>query len=182
MAITFHPDGSITGAKMHQTGMVLQVVEAKITSPITLNVPTSWGDVSGLAVTISPTLSNSRILLTGMINHSYVDQHIGARVVRVIGGSQTIPTGWLGDGSGSRTQTLTGNWGFSTEANDGNEPLNINIIDTDHNTTSAITYKFQMYEYSSSSQEAHFNRSHNDTNAAYSYRGVSTLIATEIAA
>ena len=111
------------------TGKILQVVEMKKTDTTSINPSTSWADVSGLAITITPTSASNKILLTGMINHSHVGQHIGSRIVRSVGGSDAIPTGWVADASGSRTQTLTGNWGFSAEANDGNEMLNISIID-----------------------------------------------------
>jgi len=204
MAITFDGSGTVTGisvgglpdgivdtdmiaanavtAAKRGAGAIIQVVEMKKTDTTSINPSTSWADVSGLAITITPTSASNKILLTGMINHSHVGQHIGSRIVRSVGGSDAIPTGWVGDASGSRTQTLTGNWGFSAEANDGNEMLNISIIDDSHNTTSAITYKFQMFEYSSSSEIAYFNRSHNNTDAAYSYLAVSTMIAMEVAA
>ena len=179
------PDGSIASADLAAGvgGKVLQIVETKITDVKSLATTTSWQDMPGFSVTITPSAANSKILVKAMINHSNRANHTGGRFVRSVGGSVAIPTGWVGDASSSRTQSSIGNtYDLWYAGADSNAPLSFELIDDSHNTTSAITYKLQFYCYQSGSYYVYLNRPWHDTDAAYTYRAVSSISAMEIAA
>ena len=172
--------GNLTGIT---TGKVLQVQETKITDVKSLATTTSWQDMPGFSVTITPSASNSKILVKAMINHSNRINHIGGRFVRSVGGSVAIPTGWVGDASSNRTQSSIGNcYDLWYQGQDSNAALPFELIDDSHNTTSAITYKLQFYCYQSGSYYVYLNRPWHDTDASYTYRAVSSISAMEIAA
>ena len=158
-----------------------QIVETKITDTKSLAATNSWQDMSGFNVTITPTATNSKILVKAMINHSNRTNHTGGRLVRSVGGTVAIPTGWVGDASGSRTQSSLGNiYDLWYSGVDSNAAVSFEMIDDSHSTTSAITYKLQFFTYQSGSYVVYLNRPTTDADAAYSYRAVSSIIAMEI--
>jgi len=180
--ITLSSDGKVTFPNT-STGKVLQIVETKITDTKSLATTNSWQDMSGFNVSITPTATNSKILVKAMINHSNRNNHIGGRLVRSVGGTVTVPTGWVGDSDGSRTQSSLGNvYDLWYAGVDSNAAVSFEMIDDSHNTTSAITYKLQFFCYVSGSYTVYLNRPMTDADAAYTYRAVSSFIAMEIAA
>ena len=179
------PDGIIQSADLATGvgGKVLQVQQTKITDVKSLATTNSWQDMPGFSVTITPSATNSKILVRAMINHSNRINHTGGRFVRSVGGTVAVPTGWVGDASGSRTQSSIGNcYDLWYSGNDSNAALPFEMIDDSHNTTSAITYKLQFYCYYSGSYYVYLNRSWHDTDAGYTYRAVTSISAMEIAA
>ena len=63
MAITFHPDGRVTGNKVTQSGMVLQVVEGSTENRIEITNGTgTWHDTN-LKATITPSSASSKVLV-----------------------------------------------------------------------------------------------------------------------
>ena len=158
-----------------------QIVETKITDTKSLATTNSWQDMSGFNVTITPTAADSKILVKAMVNHSNRTNHTGARLVRSVGGTVSVPTGWVGDAAGSRTQSSFGNlYDIHYSGVDSNAAVHFEMIDDSHNTTSAITYKLQWFCYQSGSYVVYLNRPTTDADAAYSYRAVSSIIAMEI--
>ena len=61
----------------------------------------------------------------------------------------------------------------------GQAVTTMTFLDTSHNTTSEITYKIYIQSYNGTYQH-NYNRSYNDDNAAYTYRGMSTITIQEI--
>ena len=175
-------DGTI--ATTATSGKILQVVETKITARSSVNMSTTMTDVPGFAVTITPTSASNKIRLTAMINHSSRQQHGGGRFVRSVGGVDAVPTGWIGDAAGSRTRSTTGNMygNIYIDANgtDSNFAIPCFLIDDSHNTTQAITYKFQISNVSGS-YPMKFNTADDDDGAA-THVAVSSMIVEEIAA
>ena len=158
-----------------------QIVETKITDTKSVAATTSWQDMPGFSVTITPSSTSSKILVKAMINHSNRSNHTGGRLVRSVGGSVAVPTGWVGDASSSRTQSSLGNvYDIWYSGNDSNGALPFEMIDDSHNTTSAITYKLQFFCYQSGSYYVYLNRPWGDDNQGYTYRAVSSIIAMEI--
>ena len=179
------PDGSIASADLAAGvgGKVLQIVETKITDVKSLATTNSWQNMPGFSVTITPSAANSKILVKAMINHSNRINHTGGRFVRSVGGTDTVPTGWVGDASSNRTQSSIGNcFDLWYQGQDSNAALPFELIDDSHNTTSAITYKLQFYCYQSGSYYVYLNRPWHDTDASSTYRAVSSISAMEIAA
>lgn len=165
-------------------GKILQIVETKITSKSSVNMTTTFTDVPGFSVTITPSSASNKIRLFAMINHSSRQQHGGGRFVRSVGGTDAVPTGWIGDAAGSRTRSTTGNlYGnvyIDSNGTDSNFAIPCILIDDSHGTTSAITYKFQIHNVSGS-YPIKFNTADDDDGAA-TYVAVSSMIVEEIAA
>ena len=175
---------AVTDAKSTITsGKVLQVQKTIITAASGEQMSTSFQNLSGYAVTITPSSASNQIYLTGHINCESHQQYCTLRFVRIVGGSSANPAGFRGDaGSSSEIQSCFGNLyrsGYHDAHNNVNESFH--LFDTDHNTTSAITYQLQ-YMNSAGTYNIFFNRSHSMPNAAHSYRCMSSIIAMEIAA
>ena len=180
------PAGSVTSATLANsvtTGKVLQVQKTIITAASGEQMSTSFQNLSGYAVTITPSSASNYIYLTGHINCESHQQYCTLKFGRTIGGVETNPAGFRGDaGSGSEIQSCFGNLyrsGYHDAHNNVNESFH--LFDTDHNTTNAITYQLQ-YMNSAGAYNIFFNRSHSMPNAAHSYRCMSSIIAMEIAA
>tara|TARA_R100000773_G_scaffold43187_1_gene41279 strand:- start:265 stop:834 length:570 start_codon:yes stop_codon:yes gene_type:complete len=189
MAVVINGNGAVTGLtalpdSAMASGSVIQVVETKITAKSSVNMTTTYTDVAGFSVTITPSSASNKIKLTAMINQSSIENHGGGRFVRSVGGTDTIPTGWIGDASGNRTQSTTGNL-FAIvfqdhNGSDVNFAIPVTLIDDSHSTTSAITYKFQV-SCISGTFPIRFNTADDDDIAA-THVAVSSLIAEEIVA
>jgi len=188
-------DGSITTAKLangaatqakrsYATGEVIQVKKTVITAPTGENMQTSYNVVGGgFEITISPTSASNHIYLMGHINMESHQQYCSLKFGRYIGGVESNPSGFNGDQGGSnQVSGWSGNlYRAGNHDSYGNTNQPFNLIDTDHNTTNAITYKLQVTNSSGSgSYSVFFNRGHNDSNATFAYRAVSTIIAMEI--
>ena len=160
-------------------GKIGQIVSTVKTDTTSVNA-TSFTDVSGMSIAITPSASTSKVLLMGQIVTMNLDQYSYFRMVRDIGGGgYSAPTGFVGDASGSRIQTTGGNLYVNP---DGHKSMSsgFNLMDTP-NTTSACTYKLQMRN-SAGSYTTYFNRSASDPDTNAGFRSVSSLIAMEIMA
>ena len=179
--ITF-PDATGTVDTTARAGNILQVVQTSITSRESMYVTASYTDCPGLfSIQITPQASTSKILVMAMINQKNYNQHYGMRFVRRVGGADAIPSGTIGDASSSRSQSMSGNvYSIGYHGVDSNQAIPMNFVDHNHATTSTITYQLQAHN-SGSAYYMYFNSSHADTDASYSYRAVSTIIAMEIA-
>jgi hypothetical protein len=158
-------------------GGILQVKKTLITSTISTTIShTSYTDVSGFSVSITPTASNSVILLLGMINSSSVTDGANRIRYKLLRGSTDIT---VPDSFGSRQ---TGFYAPEYDT-DGYEPSNGSLIwwDTPA-TTSSTTYKLQaITNYASGTQVAYINRSHSpDGDNLDNARTVSSIVAIEI--
>ena len=167
-------DGIITNAKLVTPGKVLQVLSTTKTDTFTTTSATKV-DITGLSVAITPSSSSNKILITGRIN---------------IGLNRTAPYLYpifllrdateicIHDSASNRTRATTGGqWGAS--ANDPTFDYCIEFLDSP-STTSATTYKLQMF--SESSGTAYVNRGkENDGDSAITGRFTSVITVMEIA-
>jgi hypothetical protein len=134
-------------------------------------------DVPGLQPTITPTSTSSKILLltdVAISTNSSGGYRVGARVVRRIGGSDSII--FQGSANGDRTRTMwashvTGLNGFMHRAN-------IQHLDSP-NTTSAITYVFQLHRIDGG--PTCVNLGCNDANASSHGAPISSVTLLEVA-
>jgi len=154
---------------------ILQVKKTLITSTISTTCTSSaYSDVSGFSVTITPTSSNSQILLLGLINSSHVTESGQRMRFRLLRGSTDIT---VPDSSGSR-QT-----GFFTPEYDTDDyectTGSLTWWDSPA-TTSATTYKLQVTTNNSSSNVAYINRSRTDSDNVDHVRTVSSIVAIEV--
>jgi hypothetical protein len=171
-------DSSITKAKMAAsgawapTGTVLQVVSTAKTDTFS-TTSTSFTDVTGLSVSITPTSSSSTILVLVQIGLLSINGTNRA-ALRIVRGSTAIDVGAT---AGSRTLATTS---FSTGGTDiASQPAGMVFLDSPA-TTSATTYKVQAV-LASSADTLYLNRNATDTDSSTFYRTASTITVMEIA-
>jgi hypothetical protein len=164
--ITFEDAGS---------GAVLQVVSTTKTDTFS-TTSSSYTDVTGLSVSITPTSATSKILVLTNVNLSGSTRYHGMQLVR---NSTAIG---IGDASSVRSRVTVA--AFSNEDNSSDAFIMKNVsasfLDAP-STTSSTTYKVQVRYLWTGTQTTYVNRAPNDGDAAYSSRGISTITVMEIA-
>ena len=155
------------------SGSIIQVVQTVKTDSFSTNTGSSYVDVTGMSVTITPSSSSNKILIIPSLNLiSEVSHRHGFRILR---GTNEIH---IGDTAGNRRRATSG---------EGNPPTNVNnnhyctpFLDSP-STTSAITYKIQVIGEGSNTN-IYVNRTENDDNGSDKFRFASSMLAMEIAA
>ena len=181
-------DGSIVNADINSSaaiasskisgslGKILQVVSTTQTSVSSVSVAS--GAFANLAptVTITPSSSSNKVLVTsaievscevGQINHDY----------RLLANGSVV-TAAIGDASGSRRQATGTNESYHSESS---ALICINFLHS-ANTNSAVTYSIQVGHSSSSTRTIYCNRSGSDGNDSKIGRYTSTITVMEVAA
>jgi hypothetical protein len=162
------------------TGKILQVVSSVKSDTASFDLSSGYFSSStqtGIQVSITPSNTNNKILLFGMINVDVAGQQYNIGVAFDKDGS--IISGATGDADGSRKRVTALGSGY---ANDQYAPtINLSYLDT-AGGTSAITYGLLVNNPSSISRTVYINRSVSDLSSAYGRRAVSTLTAMEVAA
>ena len=148
-------------------GSVLQVVSTTKTDAFS-TTSTSYVDITGLSVSITPTSNTSKILVILSISGSE-QSGWGYQLLR---GSTAI---CIGDSGGGSRKQASG--GMSVRDTNGINNGSVNFLDSPA-TTSSTTYKVQMYVPSST---GYVNRTYGDVDASYTARTASTITVMEIA-
>jgi len=164
---------AVGGLSARQTGEVLQVVSTNKTDTFSTS-STSYVDVTGLSVSITPSSASNKILVLFQVNgsQSYAASRAYVRLMRDSTGIN------LGAAAGSRTPALGG---FSTSDNSiPSAPISGNFLDSPA-TTSSITYKIQL-SMTAGSGGAYINQTQQDSNESTQLRMASTITVMEIAA
>jgi hypothetical protein len=149
-------------------GKVLQVVSVTKTDIFTISANTQ-ADITGLAVTITPSLATSKILVTVHVSGS--SAYDGVLMLYI--GSSIVAQG---DAAGVRHLGVSE---FPSTNIPGSAPSNSSAFLDSPATTSAITYKMAA---KMNSQPGYINRSTTDANAAHDPRTISTIYVMEIGA
>ena len=153
------------------SGKLGQVVSATKTDTFT-TTSTSFVDVTGLSVSITPTATNSKIFIVVDLVGGAVPTTVAMFGVLLRNSTQIA----LADAASSRTRAS----GFlQTTNNDSCAMMSINFLDSPA-TTSATTYKMQIAANAVSTVAV--NRSISDSNSAAFGRTVSTITVMEILA
>ena len=153
-------------------GAVLQVVQAQKTDTFSAQ-STTFVDVTGLSVSITPVSASNKILVMTSVNVG-PDQHSDLRILR---DSTAIA---IGDAAGIRIRSTNHFYrGFTNGIYDV-IPTNMIWLDSPA-TTSALTYKIQVASPYGPSYLTTINRAANDDNDLYTGRTVSTITVMEIA-
>ena len=139
MAITIHPNGLVTGGKIRSSGSVIQVVSQAFDpyGDTGLRADSGTYSDSGMTISITPTLSTSKILAisTGTSFGYKTSSDNVNYLMRLIATHASISTLQLREievrksGEGSSTSRLFDSWTM--------------VSNHDHNTTQTITYKVQ---------------------------------------
>ena len=161
-------DGVPTGGG----GGIVQVKSVTKTDPFD-TLSTSFTDITGLSVSITPKFSTSKILVTYHTNAAMEDiAHVGA--LRLVRDSTPI---FVGDAAGSRTRASNFVKNLSGGAIETHN-YSGQILDSPA-TTSSVTYKIQGLTLVAGRQ-LNINKSYADTDGATQARTASSITVMEI--
>ena len=148
-------------------GSILQVVST-IKTDTASHDTTTWTDISGLSLSITPSSASNKVLIS--FNASGSTPNIG--FVRIVRDSTAIG---VGDSSSSRVPCTC----MFHRSGDGNllESFSFTHLDSP-STTSAVTYKLQWRDESGT---IYLNRSQNDSDGSSGARTASVITAMEVA-
>ena len=165
--------GGMTWEEPAGGGKVLQVVQTVKTDTESVS-GSSFTDVSGLNVAITPSASNSKILITLSMTYGTSG---GASFVagKLLRGSTVI--GLATDIQGSCTAA---SFGMNTQEDAQTYNLNYTFLDSP-STTNETTYKIQMSPQRNGSRTFRLNRP-GTTSDSNRFQGTTTLTAMEISA
>ena len=161
--------GAITGSIL-PAGSILQVVQDTKTDTFTTS-STSFVDVTGLSVSITPSSASSKILIFANLNWNIYNGHGSARLYR---DAVSIAKG---DSAGSRIRST---WHNSDSAQPDIVSASMVWLD-EPATTSATTYKIAVAVPYSGTYTVAVNRSSSDPDAAYQSRVPSSITVMEVA-
>jgi hypothetical protein len=159
---------------------VLQVVQTVKTDTFTTSSTTPV-DVTGLSATITPSSTSSKILILTDVAYSIALNNYIVGFIRLAGGNAG---NYIGDASSNRTRT-TKQLTFSTSGDIQASMFNFGATYLDSpNTTSATTYKVQVWLTSNSASPLVTvnRRGSGFDDAAYSGVGASSITVMEISA
>ena len=165
-------DGAVTSAKLASGtgGKVLQVVSANKTDTFT-SASSSFVDLTGITVNITPSATSSKILV--MCSLSLSVDNGGAPQLKLLRDSTALN---LADAAGSRGRTTTS---YVISATDVIASVPITFLDSP-SSTSQLTYKVQGFGYNTNT--IYVNRTIDDADAAYRQRTGSSITVMEIGA
>ena len=163
----------------YTTAGLIQSRAKQITNATSISTATTFVTPTGFTHTITPTSASNHIIVTFNICYASRNQYGGARILRTIGGSDSYPTGWLGDANGNRGRSKDGNNYAMPADNQTQTMAHYVLIDTDHNTTNEITYSLQQNSYQNT-YNFYYNRSHDYGNNNYNYTGSSSILLQEV--
>ncbi len=157
------------------TGKIVQIVQATKTD-VDSSSDTTWEDIVGMSLTITPSSSSSKILIS-------VHAMIGVWAtypchLKILRGTTDIHKGDALSGLGNATR-LTAT--FCDTYSISGSMVNFEYLDSP-NTTSATTYKLQWKQPYAGGYTMWINRCQNNTNDDITWSGASNMIAKEVAA
>jgi hypothetical protein len=152
-------------------GKLGQVVSTAKTDTFTMS-STTYADITGLSVSITPSSTSSKVLVIADISIDN-DPVQGSPFVQIVRDSTAIG---IGDAAGSRRRaTGQGNSGNTSVL----QSLAVSFLDSPA-TTSATTYKIQIANQAADA--VYVNRSRVDTDSSVYGRTISTITVMEILA
>ena len=173
--LTTASSGQIIPKAALPTGSVLQVVSTTKTDTASTSSGT-FGDITGLSVSITPTSASSKILVLLNVTGGNND---GGAAVQLVRDSTAIAIAT--SASGNRINASFGNYYNNTDAN-SMRGHGLTHLDSPA-TTSALTYKAQFrVGQTGAGREFYVNRANGNDDATYNIRTVSTITVMEIAA
>tara|TARA_R100001460_G_scaffold9582_2_gene22969 strand:- start:227 stop:847 length:621 start_codon:yes stop_codon:yes gene_type:complete len=170
-------DGTVLTTTNPKAGNIIQVVSTTKTDSFS-TTSSSYVDITGMTVSITPQSNNSKILLEVILNYGgAVNMYGGIKVLRDsthIGVSTAVSLG----------NQVNASFGLGTLSADSvNSDFKLltaafKILDTP-STTNAITYKLQVY--TRGTVEFNLNRPNGNHNDVYVIGGTSSITAQEVA-
>jgi hypothetical protein len=159
-----------SGSQLVQPGSILQVVSTTKTDTFS-TTSTSFTDITGLSVSITPSSTSSKIMVFGSVNVGSAAGQVGA-FINLIRESTNI---YVGDTAGSRISAS----GYSiATSNQTTEHMGVTFLDSPA-TTSSVTYKLALK--ASVGSLIGVNRTVADVNDVNNPRTPSTITVMEVA-
>ena len=152
-------------------GVIVQVIQTLKTDVFTTNTEDSWVDVTGMSVSITPTSTNSKILIS--LNTNVSNGSSVLHMAQILRGSTAIGVDTFA--SVEHASAI-----FDSESDDTSDRsrnvghMKIELLDSP-STTSATTYKMQLWKNASGNM--HVNRRALNTAVG----STSTITAYEVA-
>ena len=161
-------------------GSILQAVSSTKTDTSSTYAGSGGFHDSGLSVSITPSHANNKILLIASIHaHCTGPQNNHGVILRKgTGGSYSTLTAANAATSGNIMTLIAAATGVNTYDASG---LSFNYLDT-AGSTSATTYRCDLFNPSSITRTVYVNRGANEANEGYYARAASWIIAMEVAA
>ena len=163
------------GLPSGSSGGIIQVKSATKTDTFTKASNTSFQDVPGLSVSITPTRSDSKILIMYDMGWGSNNGHCSCRLMR-----DSTPIK-IGDANGNKTRVTGQMHHAGTNDQYDIEQVSGTFLDSPA-TTSSITYKMQVGTPHSSSHTLFVNYHQEENDAAWVGRSASTITVMEISA
>ena len=174
--ITLSSDGKVAFPNTN-TGKVAQAIQVVKTSKQSVQSQTLV-DISGFELTITPSATSSKILLTTTITACCHSSGV-FNLWRQIGSDAYAQLDtFKGDADGNRLR-VTMQMGQTQTSNTAERSMT--VLDSP-NTTSAVKYKWQIGTPYHSTYKIIVNASDTDSNDVYHTRSISTMTAQEIVA
>ena len=148
------------------SGGIIQVVQAVKTDTASHDT-TTWTDISGLSVTITPQSASNKVL----VSFSGTGSTVNMGFVRIMRGSTVLA---VGDSSGSRVP-CTCQFHRSGDSNYA-ESFGFTYLDSP-STTSSTTYKLQWRDENGT---IYLNRTADDQNSSAGPRAASVITVMEV--
>ncbi len=160
------------GLPSGSSGGIIQIKSATKTDR-QLSNSSSYVDVTGMSVSITPTRSDSKIFI--MINVHVGGDQASYHAYRVLRDSTVVTQGT--HATGNRTNV---SFGGRIDQDYDNYMMSFNFLDSP-STTSATTYKLQVSDaYDSSNRNIVINGTGDDANDTYTLCGTSTITVMEV--
>tara|TARA_R100001079_G_scaffold61728_1_gene31771 strand:+ start:137 stop:748 length:612 start_codon:yes stop_codon:yes gene_type:complete len=184
--IVLAADGSTTISNLSGgVGKILQVVVNEKSDPVSIsgqNNGSTFGDVTGINVTITPTAASSKILVQfclGKVAHN--SNSTGVRFTRSVAGGTATPVKF-GDYSSNKKVVSTNILGTNLINTGHAQAFNYQFVDTpSYSVGQALVYQMQVL--TEGSGNFYVNRTYDDTDNGNIYfaRAFSTITAMEVA-
>ena len=174
-------DSNVTASKLASgaaranfgAGCILQVQQTTVTAATFSTVSTSYVDVTGLSVNITPSSSSNKVIVSGTINASSSSGST-FKIVKVISAVTTDVI--VGTSVGSRTPSYGGTFYEYNSFAAVNQPF---FYMDSPATTNQVTYKIQII--SPDGYTVKLNTSSTDGDVATTLRGISNIVVMEVA-
>lgn len=154
----------------YMPGHIIQVVSATKTDTFSLTSTTSFTDITGLSVNITPSSTSSKILIMLYL----VASQENVPCTRIVRDSTAIG---IGDAASNRIQCTA----MIREGNQYASSPGTPIFLDSPSTTSQITYKAQIAP-EQTGNTVYVNRSHHDQDNVSGHRTISSITVMEVAA
>jgi hypothetical protein len=154
-------------------GKILQVVSATKTDVFSASVASAGTySTDAFTVEITPSSASSKIFISGVINVGSNSGNNRAAAALFRNGTIVLQ----GDAVGSRSRTLMGR--LTPGSDTAVTAAGFSLLDSP-NTTSAVTYSIRIA--SDGAATVYLNRATNDTDANFTFRSASSMVAMEVA-